>query len=101
MRRPPRSTPCPYPTLCQPLGVVAAAHQPRLAARRGGLGLQLLDRHAAVPVARAGEAGRLRLDRSGEDTSEPQTRQCIVLRLLAVQKKKYIGFLLLLSHNIR
>jgi hypothetical protein len=48
------------------LGVVAAAHHPGLAARRSCLGLQVVHRHAAVAVARASEAGRLRLESAAE-----------------------------------
>src|SRR3712207_8832939 len=89
IRRPPRSTLFPYTTLFrspQPLGHRADLR--RVVRRRGGVG----GRPDAADGARL---GRLRLDpgagrllRSEEHTSELQSRQYLVCRLL-LEKKNY------------
>src|SRR3712207_8941348 len=76
IRRPPRSTLFPYTTLFRShCGVVPAVGGGRLGARRG-------DKHLEVFV------GGLRLRRSEEHTSELQSRQYLVCRLLLEKKKK-------------
>src|SRR5215203_308488 len=65
IRRPPRSTLCPYTTLFR-------SHRPRAASRRH----------------RAHEAHRRKPGRSEEHTSELQSRQYLVCRLLLEKKKR-------------
>src|SRR3712207_8748858 len=92
IRRPPRSTLFPYTTLFRS-GADAADDQAvpvRLQRRRRRAGQRGADRRAA----RAGGAGRG--DRSEEHTSELQSRQYLVCRLL-LEKKKFR--LLLYSSN--
>src|SRR3712207_9286276 len=94
IRRPPRSTLFPYTTLFRSLGL--RRDRPRdfgLGPRRGGhrvvghgrpdraLGPRVL-RHRGRP-----EAWRLRGHRSEEHTSELQSRQYLVCRLLLEKKK--------------
>src|SRR3712207_7915735 len=90
IRRPPRSTLFPYTTLFRSLlhGVAAlgrpAVHghprRPRVAPRRGG---RRARHHAAGGVA----GGADRALRSEEHTSELQSRQYLVCRLLLEKKK--------------
>src|SRR3712207_8301400 len=89
IRRPPRSTLFPYTTLFRSL---RPHHHPGAAAVRGVV-------HGAVPVVREvpevvhrelQQPARARLpERSEEHTSELQSRQYLVCRLL-LEKKKYI-----------
>src|SRR3712207_8546920 len=89
IRRPPRSTLFPYTTLFRSL------------LRRGGLGggRGVRDEeHAQAPVA-SGDDRRVGLrttqllpDRSEEHTSELQSRQYLVCRLLLEKKKNYSPF---------
>src|SRR3712207_8296434 len=85
IRRPPRSTLFPYTTLFRSALL-------RLPARRGAASpgaagaVRGLRRLAARPAERGG-AGRAA--RSEEHTSELQSRQYLVCRLLLVKKKKY------------
>src|SRR3712207_8413144 len=87
IRRPPRSTLFPYTTLfrSQEPGRRLHARLSRLAARAG-----VRDRYSAR--ARRQGAGRGRApageDRSEEHTSELQSRQYLVCRLLLEKKKK-------------
>src|SRR3712207_7242965 len=94
IRRPPRSTLFPYTTLfrsAQPRELLAAARaggRRRRGRRRGRGGgdhrprpLQGDQRHARPRRGRRG-------DRSGEHTSELQSRQYLVCRLLLEKKKK-------------
>src|SRR3712207_7535331 len=88
IRRPPRSTLFPYTTLFRPphLEHPAAAHDPR-GARVAAAGLRA---PAAAPRARRKEAletARRRVGRSEEHTSELQSRQYLVCRLLLEKKK--------------
>src|SRR3712207_8584720 len=92
IRRPPRSTLFPYTTLFR------SVHRRRL--RRAAAG-QRLQRRARLGLRRRRHAavvrGRTRLGRSEEHTSELQSRQYLVCRLL-LEKKKELGlsiFLLL------
>src|SRR5258707_2918130 len=91
IRRPPRSTLFPYTTLFR--SVPPGPHQPCAAARA----------HAApgaghaVPLPQAAECGHVRthrgrgLRRSEEHTSELQSRQYLVCRLL-LEKKKTLDY---------
>src|SRR3712207_6953014 len=96
IRRPPRSTLFPYTTLFRSRWLVDGA----AAGRRGEL-LQQRGVRADValgePCRRHGEADRLlagravvlRLGRSEEHTSELQSRQYLVCRLLLEKKKQF------------
>src|SRR3712207_7025141 len=95
IRRPPRSTLFPYTTLFRSLGpgefrerdegaVAAGRARPALRADRGGR--RLRPHHG--PRLRGHEPQRHRADpRSEEHTSELQSRQYIVCRLLSEKKK--------------
>src|SRR3712207_8986189 len=94
IRRPPRSTLFPYTTLFRsPRG--AAAHERRLAVRAGAQGdvrggdLLLADVPGPRAPRRGGRSGphRRRRARSEEHTSELQSRQYLVCRLLLEKKK--------------
>src|SRR3712207_8728696 len=101
IRRPPRSTLFPYTTLfrSESMRHRAQAHQRHLGYRRG---VGRLDKEGlAIPHGR-GRGGdrwprRLRTIRSEEHTSELQSRQYLVCRLL-LEKKKNTMFIMLL-HN--
>src|SRR3712207_7476899 len=85
IRRPPRSTLFPYTTLFRSQsGAVRLAHRDRLAGLPGGhaLSRRSVDRPRPCPPARA-HAPR---DRK-EHTSELQSRQYLVCRLLLEKKK--------------
>src|SRR3712207_8894081 len=79
IRRPPRSTLFPYTTLfrSRPGGLVLDALHAQAGVRA------LLDLHFLLARDRAGVAGR-----SEEHTSELQSRQYLVCRLLLEKKKK-------------
>src|SRR3712207_8304256 len=95
IRRPPRSTLFPYTTLFRSRELPGGkAHQVRLAQvclwpRGDGADAQLL--RCGAPATAAGSAGAV-LDvspsRSEEHTSELQSRQYLVCRLLLEKKKK-------------
>src|SRR3712207_8030779 len=88
IRRPPRSTLFPYTTLFRSRGHVDLEQAVIV-----GIGLQILDRDggklvgAALGGGRAADGGA-RVDRSEEHTSELQSRQYLVCRLLLEKKKK-------------
>src|SRR3712207_8721817 len=95
IRRPPRSTLFPYTTLFRSLGRAQPRHPRRGAARpvcaRGRLGAAVPRRLAprrAAPAPSAAAAGGHRPQRSEEHTSELQSRQYLVCRLLLEKKKK-------------
>src|SRR3712207_8460605 len=91
IRRPPRSTLFPYTTLFRSqqqhpqFAAVAGVDQPRRVDQRDAV-------VAGQPRARQDEArmplGNLHRDRSEEHTSELQSRQYLVCRLLLEKKKK-------------
>src|SRR3712207_7434684 len=93
IRRPPRSTLFPYTTLFRSGGVVRLA---RLLLERLNAVLVLLD-HAVVipqPLGRHEVGDRLVAlapERSEEHTSELQSRQYLVCRLLLEKKKKILA----------
>src|SRR3712207_8788676 len=89
IRRPPRSTLFPYTTLFRS-GRAAAADPRRRGEAHGGR-LQVEERgDRLVPVeARAGAVSVLR-ERSEEHTSELQSRQYLVCRLLLEKKNQVI-----------
>src|SRR3712207_7905331 len=93
MRRPPRSTLFPYTTLFRSRGEVpqqrplALERLQLLAQGCGGLDDERLQReHGLRPRLDRGVAGDL--ERSEEHTSELQSRQYLVCRLLLEKKKK-------------
>src|SRR3712207_8466650 len=92
IRRPPRSTLFPYTTLfrsLQPLGPGARSGRPV------GLSLSACQHFSTPP--RGGLSARFPRSRSEEHTSELQSRQYLVCRLL-LEKKKYnnIAFYILI-----
>src|SRR3712207_8712623 len=90
IRRPPRSTLFPYTTLFRSAGGVRAdddaGHDDRDDAHEGDEEQPQPDEHAAE---RADAPGRQHAARSEEHTSELQSRQYLVCRLLLEKKKKY------------
>src|SRR3712207_6868373 len=94
IRRPPRSTLFPYTTLFRsavdpgPVGRAEVAHLPP-GGRAAQLGVQARDAAVRDDVAAAiGAAEAPRARRSEEHTSELQSRQYLVCRLLLEKKKK-------------
>src|SRR3712207_8615990 len=93
IRRPPRSTLFPYTTLFRSLledAVEQYLNQLHRVLKPGGRALTtwfLLEDDARRRIA-AGESGLPFLDRSEEHTSELQSRQYLVCRLLLEKKKK-------------
>src|SRR3712207_8293333 len=98
IRRPPRSTLFPYTTLFRSLlvgepdrgGVVGRRDQLDVERALLGAGAQVLERDVAVVLARADHARREVVggeERSEEHTSELQSRQYLVCRLLLEKKK--------------
>src|SRR5258707_6247610 len=85
IRRPPRSTLFPYTTLFRSVagaGGAGGGHD----RRRRRVGRRF--RHRPVRRRPPGPGGRLRAGRSEEHTSELQSRQYLVCRLLLEKKKK-------------
>src|SRR3712207_8303829 len=90
IRRPPRSTLFPYTTLFRSLAYIRddADSGRRAAGRADPLGRHRRGDPRALPRVR-GRALRLRLQRRSEEhTSELQSRQYLVCRLLLEKKKK-------------
>src|SRR3712207_9165715 len=83
IRRPPRSTLFPYTTLFRSAILVLLD---RATAERKGLELLQCDEERAV--VRRARTGGVQLQRSEEHTSELQSRQYLVCRLLLEKKKK-------------
>src|SRR3712207_7661227 len=96
IRRPPRSTLFPYTTLFRSLQVVAAdVDRVPLRDLVDGVGDDVADQPEGVlRREHVGAAG----ERSEEHTSELQSRQYLVCRLLLEKKKQYI--IIVSSHNI-
>src|SRR3712207_6939539 len=82
IRRPPRSTLFPYTTLFRSRIVIVAAAEPLV-----GLAPECVFEDSPHVAPRRG-AAKLRI-RSEEHTSELQSRQYLVCRLLLEKKKKY------------
>src|SRR3712207_7311725 len=98
IRRPPRSTLFPYTTLfrsADPRGRrVPARHEtPGRHAERPPVGLRGPARRRRAAAAAARRPGPRDPDRSEEHTSELQSRQYLVCRLL-LEKKKNINYIL-------
>src|SRR3712207_7747162 len=89
IRRPPRSTLFPYTTLFR------SQHNRRQAtASRHHKARQHLPTHALDPRGSCGSAVLVRRPRSEEHTSELQSRQYLVCRLLLEKKKEVVHALL-------
>src|SRR3712207_7137587 len=89
IRRPPRSTLFPYTTLFRSAHARAAARGRRSPRRHGGRRAAERRHGEAVRVPRRAAADpRPRRGRSEEHTSELQSRQYLVCRLLLEKKKK-------------
>src|SRR5258707_11954577 len=84
IRRPPRSTLFPYTTLFRSSSRARRLHEER----RGGLSAAT-NVIASVDTLRLRNAGKCRQIRSEEHTSELQSRQYLVCRLLLEKKKKH------------
>src|SRR3712207_8672515 len=91
IRRPPRSTLFPYPTLFRSVDVAATAATltPSASTRQVAEAANISAGTASVSLRRLCDRGWLRL-RSEEHTSELQSRQYLVCRLL-LEKKKNIS----------
>src|SRR3712207_6850402 len=92
IRRPPRSTLFPYTTLFRSRRRAARGHRAvqRPLRERVGPGLDAVQRHLGRLPAAGEQPGVLRRRRSEEHTSELQSRQYLVCRLL-LEKKKIIS----------
>src|SRR3712207_6863456 len=92
IRRPPRSTLFPYTTLFRSFDRVGPCAPGRVLEEGPGLRVHDLDDSPGRPrdhrVPRLRRAHRRRLGRSEEHTSELQSRQYLVCRLLLEKKKK-------------
>src|SRR3712207_7155295 len=101
IRRPPRSTLFPYTTLFRSDGVATDAHDRRVAeAALGDLVADLVGQRAGArhePDVALGE--EVRGNRSEEHTSELQSRQYLVCRLLLEKKKQLPHLGLMHSRN--
>src|SRR3712207_7331385 len=96
IRRPPRSTLFPYTTLFRSLAVESAGGGDLTELRTQLVSLRL--REAPPGIAEAEEAAltlERTIGRSEEHTSELQSRQYLVCRLLLEKKKKYLHALFL------
>src|SRR3712207_7315971 len=94
IRRPPRSTLFPYTTLFRSeVKRTIESHQGRLVGDAAAEGAGVLDfnraRGRAVGFPQGPVVGVCFLDRSEEHTSELQSRQYLVCRLLLEKKKKH------------
>src|SRR3712207_7469065 len=96
IRRPPRSTLFPYTTLFRSDDAPVARLQRRFAVARGVGQCGHLGRHGQ-PLVGVGRGPRSRVQRGGErgrrseeHTSELQSRQYLVCRLLLEKKKKFV-----------
>src|SRR3712207_8204748 len=95
IRRPPRSTLFPYTTLFRSVGETRAVHQWAEGERAPGDEVQQRLRFAlrvALPIANA-DSPKIAQARSEEHTSELQSRQYLVCRLLLEKKKKHVHIL--------
>src|SRR3712207_6941955 len=101
IRRPPRSTLFPYTTLFRSLGIVTqdrhAPPESGALAKAASGALETVPWVRVVNLARAlheiAEAGFWRIGRSEEHTSELQSRQYLVCRLLLEKKKQTTIFI--------
>src|SRR3712207_7165443 len=97
IRRPPRSTLFPYTTLFRSVRLVV--HRPAaLVLHDVALRVELLLRHRRQQVAHAVRLQPERELRSEEHTSELQSRQYLVCRLLLEKKKQKTSIHSIISH---
>src|SRR3712207_8241685 len=87
IRRPPRSTLFPYTTLFRSRLVRAD-----VADRHPGPARELVDRHLGDVGCAIGHLGEDTASRSEEHTSELQSRQYLVCRLLLEKKNTHLSF---------
>src|SRR3712207_9507135 len=90
IRRPPRSTLFPYTTLFRSVAQASTATSTRLRNEPNAYNLITIDNPAIMFQVRSWEGARFTpgLARSEEHTSELQSRQYLVCRLLLEKKKK-------------
>src|SRR3712207_6890228 len=93
IRRPPRSTLFPYTTLFRSFFILTADHRRRLCRFR------FENRFFDFELAFRADPVRLLPGRSEEHTSELQSRQYLVCRLLLEKKKKYKINILFIDHK--
>src|SRR3712207_7529334 len=89
IRRPPRSTLFPYTTLFRSRPEILARHRPGAGASTRQTGRPHLLQHPGQPLAHPQGRVIRRSERSEEHTSELQSRQYLVCRLLLEKKKHY------------
>src|SRR3712207_8693585 len=99
IRRPPRSTLFPYTTLFrsasarEDLDILAhKREQARAQVAAAQQELVVLTKRRDERQAKGSEKGKVQAARSEEHTSELQSRQYLVCRLLLEKKKKYIKY---------
>src|SRR3712207_7215462 len=89
IRRPPRSTLFPYTTLFRSVAVLVAQHPEQAAHLGERLASTALDHPQRLPDLLGVAVEHSGCCRSEEHTSELQSRQYLVCRLLLEKKKKY------------
>src|SRR3712207_6975161 len=100
IRRPPRSTLFPYTTLFRSLSRLRSAPVSGMGSSMGGEpSCNRCHGRRAPHVPRAGGCCREVLRRSEEHTSELQSRQYLVCRLLLEKKKKTTNVNYILEHH--
>src|SRR3712207_6996448 len=100
IRRPPRSTLFPYTTLFRSAGGLSARYAPRATSQSISACCRLGSHPARASRQKLRQALRSDEPRSEEHTSELQSRQYLVCRLLLEKKKKTTTHSLL-SHSVR
>src|SRR3712207_8917924 len=91
IRRPPRSTLFPYTTLFRSSILFEVFRLRRqLKGQQQGIARSQIDRRAVVPIQSASVYNTDQRERSEEHTSELQSRQYLVCRLLLEKKNKTI-----------
>src|SRR3712207_6867160 len=88
IRRPPRSTLFPYTTLFRSPSCMVSCHSP---GRQGVLPLRLPCELVCTPRCDRSILARVVVSRSEEHTSELQSRQYLVCRLLLEKKKNLLS----------
>src|SRR3712207_8341092 len=91
IRRPPRSTLFPYTTLFRSEAVDLLVQRPHLVPEPLGHRREFLGRHVVFGAPHRARVGEAQFGRSEEHTSELQSRQYLVCRLLLEKKKQTIS----------